>query len=490
MVSAGTEGTNGKDEEWQTLKAEGNTAFAAGKYEKAIELYTRAIDNHSSTMDKRNLAICLTNRAQCEIKLEQYGLAAADSSAALQKDPTYVKAYYRRAVSNTAMLHHKAALVDLKVLSKLHQADMSLKAKLDECQKLVRRLDFEKAIEMDDTQSAAEGIDVEAMNLPKTYDGPQIGSEGIDEKFVKDMVEYFKSGKLLPLKIVYTIILKATEIFKKEASVVEFDVPTDTKLTICGDTHGQFYDLLNIFNRNGWPSKTHAYLFNGDFVDRGSWSCEIALLLLAYKCVFPETLHINRGNHETDEMNKVYGFEGECKHKYNDRTFKLFSESFSMLPLGTLIGGKFFVLHGGLFSNDNVTMDDLRKLDRFTKRQPGNEGLMMEMLWTDPQPQDGRGPSKRGVGLQFGPDVTKRFCEANGLEAVIRSHEVRDEGYDIEHDGKLITVFSAPNYCDSQGNKGAYINVGHDMKLNFVKFEAVPHPNVPPMAYASNLLMR
>lgn len=70
---------------------------------------------------------------------------------------------------------------------------------------------------------------------------------------------------------------------------------------------------------------------------------------------------------------------------------------------------------------------------------------MMEALWTDPQDGPGRGPSKRGVGLGFGPDVTKRWCEDVKVTAVIRSHEVRDEGYTIEHEGRCITVFSAPN---------------------------------------------
>lgn len=138
-------------------------------------------------------------------------------------------------------------------------------------------------------------------------------------------------------------------------------------------------------------------------------------------------------------MNRIYGFEGECKAKYNERVFKLFSESFSALPLATLVGKKYLTLHGGLFSDDDVTLDDIRKLNRHAQRQPGQEGLMMEMLWTDPKPTPGRGRSKRGVGLQFGPDVTKRFCENNGLEAIIRSHEVRMDGYDVEHDGRCIT---------------------------------------------------
>jgi serine/threonine-protein phosphatase 5 len=202
---------------------------------------------------------------------------------------------------------------------------------------------------------------------------------------------------------------------------------------------GQYFDLLEIFRLNGFPTDIHSYLFNGDFVDRGSWSTEIALLLYSYKLLYPNGFFLNRGNHETDDMNRMYGFEGECRHKYNDRVFKLFSESFSALPLATLIGDKYLTLHGGLFSDDSVTLDDIRKLNRHKQRQPGQSGLMMEMLWTDPQPEEGRGPSKRGVGLQFGPDVTKRFCDKNGLKAIIRSHEVRMEGYDVEHDGRCIT---------------------------------------------------
>ena len=292
--------------------------------------------------------------------------------------------------------------------------------------------------------------------------------------------------------------------------------------------------MLEIFRLNGFPTKDHWYLFNGDFVDRGSWSTEVALRLYAYKWLYPTHFFLNRGNHESDDMNRMYGFEGECRAKYSERVFRLFSESFSALPLATLIGGKYFVLHGGLFSDDNISLDDVRKLNRHKQRQPGQSGLMMEMLWTDPQTEEGRGPSKRGVGLQFGPDVTKRFCERNGLEAVIRSHEVRMEGYEVEHDGRCITgkwaprvhfghyhghvvmschiilcllwsilsyaadlltlfdsVFSAPKYCDSTENKGAYININSDYKMEFHKFDAVPHPDVPPMVshYTQNSIL-
>lgn len=358
--------------------------------------------------------------------------------------------------------------------------DKVARAQFEACQKLVKRDAFLKAIEIADPPSAFEDLDLDTMKVDANYDGAKLGDE-MTQEYIDDMIERFKNGKKLDKKYVYQIVKKVKEILYKESTMVEMHVDLGTKLTVCGDTHGQFFDLLEIFRKNGYPSDKHSYLFNGDFVDRGSWSTEIALLLYAYKWLRPHAFFLNRGNHETDDMNRMFGFEGECKAKYNERVFKVFSESFSALPLATLIGEKYLVLHGGLFSDDKVTLNDIRKLDRHAQRQPGHSGLMMEMLWTDPQKAPGRGPSKRGVGMQFGPDVTKRFCENNGLEAIIRSHEVRMDGWEAEHNSKCYTIFSAPNYCDSTGNKGAYINIENDYKLNFEEFEAVPHPDIKPM---------
>ncbi|KAL0328302.1 UNVERIFIED_CONTAM: Serine/threonine-protein phosphatase 5 [Sesamum calycinum] len=153
-------------------------------------------------------------------------------------------------------------------------------------------------------------------------------------------------------------------------------------------------------------------------------------------------IYLSRGNHESKSMNKIYGFEGEVKSKLSDTFVELFAEVFCYLPLAHVINRKVFVVHGGLFSVDGVKLSDIKAIDRFC--EPPEEGLMCELLWSDPQPQLGRGPSKRGVGLSFGADVTKRFLQDNNLDLVVRSHEVKDEGYEIEHDGKLITVFSAP----------------------------------------------
>lgn len=185
-------------------------------------------------------------------------------------------------------------------------------------------------------------------------------------------------------------------------------------------------------------------LFSLDFVDRGSFSVECILTLFAFKWLYPNSFFLSRGNHETDDMNKVYGFEGEVKHKFNDATFKLFSEVFNWVPIANVIGEKILVVHGGLPSQEGVTLDDIRKIDR--NRQPGSDGVMSDLLWADPQPLPGRGPSKRGVGLQFGPDVTDAFLKRNNLELLVRSHEVKEAGYEIEHNRKCVTVFSAPNY--------------------------------------------
>ncbi|KAF3935689.1 hypothetical protein ABW19_dt0207594 [Dactylella cylindrospora] len=470
-------------EEAIEFKNKGNQAFAKKDWNEAISLYSKAIE-----LDATDPAF-FSNRAQAYIKTEAYGYAVADATKAIELNPGFVKAYYRRAIANTAILKPKEALKDFKEVVRRVPGDKDARLKLLECEKMVQKAEFLKAIEVGEPPSAAEGLDVDGIKIEDSYDGAVLGDE-MTQDFIDDMIQRFKSGKKLHKKYVFRIILKCKDIFYAEPTMPEVSVEKGHRLTICGDTHGQYFDLLEIFRKNGYPSETHAYLFNGDFVDRGSWSTEIALLLFAYKWLFPKGFYINRGNHEADQMNKVYGFEGECKAKYTERVYKLFSESFSALPLAHLIGSKYLVLHGGLFSDDTVTLDDIRKLDRHSQRQPGNEGLMMEMLWTDPQPEVGRGPSKRGIGLQFGPDVTKRFCERNGLEAVIRSHEVRMGGFEREHDGRCITVFSAPNYCDSTGNKGAYINVGSDYRLEFVTFEAVEHPNIKPMAYAQNSLMQ
>ncbi|KJE91460.1 type 5 protein serine/threonine phosphatase isoform [Capsaspora owczarzaki ATCC 30864] len=459
------------------LKDEGNAAFKDGKWQLAIEKYSAAIDLNPT------LAPYFANRAFANIKAENYGYAIADATKAIALDSQFVKAYYRRATANMALGRFKDSLKDLQAVVKVAPNDKDAQTKMRECEKIVKRIAFEKAIAADDKKPCIDMAEVNDLSIDNSYDGPHL-PEQITSEFVLAMIERFKQEKRLDRKYAYKILLLVKDYLMKVPSLVECELSKTTqKFTICGDVHGQFYDLMNIFEKNGLPSEDNPYLFNGDFVDRGSFSLEVILTLFAFKLLYPNHFFLNRGNHETDNMNKVYGFDGEVKAKYSDRMVTLFHEVFLWLPLAHVVAEKVLVVHGGLFSDDNVTLADIKATER--NREPPDSGIMCEILWSDPQPQLGRGVSKRGVGVHFGPDVTRNFLERNNLSYIVRSHEVKDLGYEVAHNGKCITVFSAPNYCDQMGNKGAFITLGPSLEPNFTTFDAVPHPNVKPMAYAS-----
>ena len=210
------------------------------------------------------------------------------------------------------------------------------------------------------------------------------------------------------------------------------------------------------------------------------------MTLLSWKVCYPKHFFMTRGNHEAKSLNKIYGFEPEVKFKYDVTTYELFAQLFCNLPIAHCINKKILVLHGGLFSKDGVKLEDIAKIDRF--REPPDEGIFCEALWSDPCDEDGRRPSKRGVGLQFGPDISAKFLEENNLKLLVRSHEVKDDGYGYQKGGKVLTIFSAPNYCDQMGNKGAFIRFnGKDLEPIITTFAAVEHPKIPVMAYSSGM---
>ncbi|CAO2814590.1 unnamed protein product [Amaranthus hypochondriacus] len=467
----------------EELKSLANEAFKDHKYSQAIDLYSQAIE-----LNNQN-AVYWANRAFAHTKLEEYGSAIHDATKAIEIDSKYSKGYYRRGAALLAMGKFKEALKDFQQVKRLCPNDPDAAKKLKECEKAVMKLKFEEAIAVPEAErrSIAESIDYHSIEVEPQYSGARIEGDTVTLEFVKKMMEDFKNQKCLHKRYAFQIVLQTRELLRALPSLVDITVPDDKHFTVCGDVHGQFYDLIHIFELNGLPSEDNPYLFNGDFVDRGSFSLEVILTLFAFKCMCPSAMYLSRGNHESRSMNKIYGFEGEVKSKLNDTFVELFAEVFCCLPLAHVINEKVFVVHGGLFSVDGVKLSDIRAIDRFC--EPPEEGLMCEVLWSDPQHLPGRGPSKRGVGLSFGPDVTERFLKDNNLDLVVRSHEVKDEGYEIEHDGKLITVFSAPNYCDQMGNKGALIRFeAPELKPNIVTFSAVSHPDVKPMAYANNFL--
>jgi len=386
------------------------------------------------------------NRAFCHLRLEAYGSAIVDADAAIALDPRFIKAYYRRGAAHLALGKYKDARKDFLQVTKIKPSDKDAKSKLQECEKAIRSEAFLRAIESEKTKPPSETVKIEDFEVPDSYVGPKLeGEKGlVTEKFVLELIEHFKAQKKIHRKYVYQILLQIVTLLRSLPTLIDIDIPPSNEFTVCGDVHGQFYDVLNLFKLNGMPSTTNPYLFNGDFVDRGSFSIEVIVLFLSFKLLYPSHFHLLRGNHESLTMNSIYGFQGEVTSKVDSECFNLFTEAFNYLPLAACLNKRVLVVHGGLFSEDGVTLDQIRKVDR--NQQPPESGLMCEMLWSDPQNPNGRAPSKRGVGLSFGPDVTSRFLKNNGLELVIRSHEVKEEGYEVQHNGQCITVFSAPNY--------------------------------------------
>ncbi|KAL3288567.1 hypothetical protein HHI36_003006 [Cryptolaemus montrouzieri] len=463
----------------EDFKNQANEYFKKQDYDNAINFYTQAIEANP------NSAIYYGNRSFAYLKLEWFGYALKDATAAIELDKNYIKGYYRRASAHMSLGKFKEALRDFELVTKIRPNDKDAKLKFVECNKIVRKLAFEKAIAVEDKRkNIAETINLEAMTIENDYKGPKIDEESkITLDFMKELMDLYKKQGTLHRKYAYKILLDIKSFFMSQPSLVDITIEPNKKFTVCGDIHGQFYDLMNIFELNGLPSEDNPYLFNGDFVDRGSFSVECIFTLFGFKLLFPNHFFMSRGNHESSTMNEMYGFHGEVKAKYSAQMSELFNEVYNWLPLAHCLNQKILVMHGGLFSTDGVTLDDIRKVDR--NRQPPEEGLMCDLLWSDPQHQNGRAPSRRGVGCQFGPDVTKAFLELNKLDYIIRSHEVKNEGYEVAHDGKCITVFSAPNYCDTMDNKGAFINLnGSDLTPKFTTYVAVPHPDVKAMAYA------
>jgi len=268
---------------------------------------------------------------------------------------------------------------------------------------------------------------------------------------------------------VKTLCAKAREILVEESNVQNVDAP----VTVCGDVHGQFYDVLELFKVGGECPETN-YLFMGDFVDRGFYSVETFLLLLALKVRYPDRITLIRGNHESRQITQVYGFYDECLRKYGSvNVWRYCTEIFDYLSLSALIDGEVFCVHGGLSPSLN-TLDQIRLIDR--KQEVPHDGPMCDLMWSDPEESvDGWGLSPRGAGYVFGADVVANFNHTNNLSLICRAHQLVMEGYKAMFDQSLITVWSAPNYCYRCGNVAAILefdeNISHK---NFKIFNHAP----------------
>jgi serine/threonine-protein phosphatase with EF-hands len=347
------------------------------------------------------------------------------------------------------------------------------------------------SLDMDDdlySTSEIEGtINLDHIHLsvgPETLHGDlhdyMLPKGPITSDVAKKIVTVYQRNGKLSLKSIQKILRIVYKTLKDRPNISLVEIKKGEKLTIVGDLHGQVSDLLHILDESGWPSSNNKYIFNGDFVDRGSHGIEVVCILLSLVAAMPEAVLLNRGNHEDHGICCVYGFQRECKEKYDELTFGMFVEVFRHMPLFALVNNAVFVVHGGLFHDVNVRLADLNDINRtdYTAKPmipypESTEGLapyqvrleylkqlQRDALWSDPNDMEILAKNQRGSGVVFGPDVTKRFLYNNHLSMIVRSHECVRNGFDLPFSGSskplLGTIFSASNYCGGS-NSGAYL---------------------------------
>lgn len=248
--------------------------------------------------------------------------------------------------------------------------------------------------------------------------------------------------------------------FISQPVFLELDAP----IKICGDTHGQYYDLIRLFEFGGYPPESN-YLFLGDYVDRGKQSLETICLLLAYKIKYPENFFLIRGNHESASINRIYGFYDECKRRYSIKLWKIFTDCFNCLPIAALISDKILCMHGGL-SPELSSLDQIKKIVRPTDIP--EQGLLCDILWSDPDKDaKGWGQNDRGVSVTFSPSIIEATLKKFDLDLICRAHQVVEDGYEFFANRQLVTIFSAPNYCGEFDNSACMMVIEDNLMCSF-----------------------
>ncbi|XP_028729094.1 serine/threonine-protein phosphatase with EF-hands 1 [Peromyscus leucopus] len=372
---------------------------------------------------------------------------------------------------------------------------------------------------------------VSLIEVPDSYDGPRLQFP-LTFTDIDLLLQAFKQQQTLHAHYVLEVLFEARKVLKQMPNFTHIKTFPCKEVTICGDLHGKLDDLLLIFYKNGLPSENNRYVFNGDFVDRGNNSMEVLMILLVSFLVYPMDVHLNRGNHEDFMMNLRYGFTREVLHKYKlhgRKILQILEEVYTWLPIGTIIDDEILIIHGGVSeSTDLNTLHCLQRnkmrsvlmppmsinrehaidlkrnkagsitgvprkaelekssLEQLTKQEWEQ---IVDLLWSDPKGRKGCYPNtSRGGGCYFGPDVTSKILSRNQLKMLIRSHECKPDGYEICHDGKVITVFSASNYYEEGSNRGAYIRVGYGTFPQFFQYQVTSTSCLSPLHQRVNAM--
>lgn len=291
---------------------------------------------------------------------------------------------------------------------------------------------------------------------------------------IDDWIKTVRECKYLPEPALKKLCELVKEYLLEESNVQ----PVSSPVTVCGDIHGQFYDLLELFKTGGDLPDTN-YIFMGDFVDRGYYSLETFTLLLTLKARYPNKITLLRGNHESRQITQVYGFYDECHQKYgNVNSWKYCTMVFDFLTLAAIIDGRILCVHGGL-SPEVRTLDQIRTIPR--AHEIPHEGAFCDLMWSDPEDIETWQVSPRGAGWLFGSKVTAEFTQINKLDLICRAHQLVQEGYKYMFpDKSLVTVWSAPNYCYRCGNVASILAFDDNLSREFKIFNAVSDREAPP----------
>ena len=290
---------------------------------------------------------------------------------------------------------------------------------------------------------------------------PGLDLDNIIERLLQMQEAHIGKQKNLTELEVRQLCIKSREIIISQPMLLELQAP----IKIVGDIHGQYFDLLRLFNYGGFPPDSN-YLFLGDYVDRGKQSLETICLLFAYKIKYPEKFFLLRGNHECASINRIYGFYDDCKRRYNIKIWKTFIDCFNCLPVAALVDDKILCMHGGL-SPDLSSLDLINQIMR--PIDVPESGLLCDLLWSDPD-KDARGwadTNSRSVSFTFGADIVSNFLRKHNLDLICRAHQVVEDGYEFFANRKLVTIFSAPNYCGEFDNAGSMMSVDDSLLCSF-----------------------
>ncbi|VEU22836.1 DEKNAAC103911 [Brettanomyces naardenensis] len=286
-------------------------------------------------------------------------------------------------------------------------------------------------------------------------------------------MEDIKNCKYLPESDMKILCEKVKDLLMEESNIQ----PVKSPVTVCGDIHGQFHDLLELFKiAGGFPTAANLstnYIFLGDYVDRGYFSLETFTLMMILKVKYPQHITLVRGNHESRQITQVYGFYEECLTKYGSTmVWKYCCQVFDFLTLSAIIDGRILCIHGGL-SPEIRMLDQIRVLSR--AQEVPHEGGFCDLVWSDPDNVDTWAISPRGAGWLFGAKVAREFNHINNLQLIARAHQLVMEGFRYHFPDKdVVTVWSAPNYCYRCGNVASVMKVDDHLNINFQIFSAVP----------------